>query len=123
MRVLRRSPQAGRTRYLRGGGRRREGVGAIVTSVSRAPLNDHQEITPLPDQPAVPKPRPQRRTRSKPSCESCYFGLRMLCALELGAPCSTFRPDSPQGLMPPTQPMLLIGPDSATASPELLTTN
>ena len=51
----------------------------------------------------------KRRSRAtKPSCETCYFGIRMLCALELGAPCSTFRPDSPHGLVPPSQPMLLI---------------
>lgn len=39
----------------------------------------------------------------------------MLCALELGEPCSTFRPDSPEGLVPPTQPMLLVRsePDAA----------
>ena len=42
-----------------------------------------------------------------------------LCALELGGPCSTFRPDSPHGLIPPTQPMLLIGPDSVIPAPEL----
>lgn len=49
-----------------------------------------------------------RRSKVKPSCEDCYFGRRMLCALELGEPCSTFRPDSPEGLVPPTQPMLLV---------------
>ena len=65
----------------------------------------------MPDQASAIKPPTKRVARSEPSCESCYFGLRMLCALELGGPCSTFRPDSPQGLMPPTQPMLLIGPD------------
>jgi hypothetical protein len=32
----------------------------------------------------------------------------MLCALELDEPCSTFRPHSPEGLVPPTQPALLI---------------
>ena len=53
--------------------------------------------------------RPVRRRKAKPSCEGCYFGRRMLCALELGEPCSTFRPDSPDGLMPPTQPTLLMG--------------
>lgn len=42
----------------------------------------------------------------------------MLCALELGGPCSTFRPDSPHGLVPPTQPMLLIGPDTVAIAPE-----
>ncbi|MCL4287201.1 MAG: hypothetical protein KJ006_06095 [Thermoleophilia bacterium] len=41
----------------------------------------------------------------------------MLCALELGEPCTTFRPDSPHGLQPPTQPMLLIGAE-ATGEPE-----
>jgi hypothetical protein len=44
----------------------------------------------------------------------------MLCALELGEPCSTFRPDSPHGLVPPTQPMLLIGADEAVLDPEPL---
>jgi len=66
----------------------------------------------LPEQSTPPKPRAPRRARSKPSCESCYFGIRMLCALELGGPCSTYRPNSAQGLVPPSQPMLLVGPDS-----------
>lgn len=73
----------------------------------------------MPNQTAPPTPRTQRRTRSKPSCESCYFGRRMLCALELGSPCSTYRPDSPQGLIPPTQPMLLIGADAVVPAAEL----
>jgi hypothetical protein len=42
----------------------------------------------------------------------------MLCALELGEPCSTFRPDSPHGLVPPSQPMLLIGAEEATLATE-----
>lgn len=57
---------------------------------------------------AANRPKPTRRRKGKPSCEDCYFGRRMLCALELDQPCSTFRPDSPEGLVPPTQPMLLI---------------
>lgn len=65
-------------------------------------------------------PPAARARRPKPTCESCYFGLRMLCALELGGPCSTFRPDSPHGLIPPSQPMLLIGTDEVTAAPELV---
>ena len=69
--------------------------------------------------PAPPKSRTQRRARTKPSCESCYFGSRMLCALELGAPCSTYRPDSPSGLVPPAQPMLLIDAAAGSAGPEL----
>ena len=52
--------------------------------------------------------KPARRRKAKPSCADCYFGRRMLCALELNEPCSTFRPDSPHGLMPPTQPTLLV---------------
>jgi len=56
---------------------------------------------------------------AKPSCEACYFGVRMLCALELGEPCTTFRPDSPNGLTPPSQPMLLIGAGEVTLEPEL----
>jgi len=42
----------------------------------------------------------------------------MLCALELGEPCTTFRPDSPHGLQPPTQPMLLIGAGEAAPAGE-----
>ncbi len=73
----------------------------------------------LPDQSAPPKARRSRRAKAKPSCASCYFGVRMLCALELGEPCSTFRPDSPHGLIPPTQPMLLIGADAVVLEPEM----
>jgi len=63
--------------------------------------------------------RPRRRT-VKPACERCFFGRRGLCALELGEPCSTFRPDSPEGLVPPTQPTLLVRaePESLEAGPE-----
>jgi hypothetical protein len=32
----------------------------------------------------------------------------LLCALELGGPCATFRPDRPEGLVPPRQPVLLM---------------
>lgn len=32
----------------------------------------------------------------------------MLCALDLDEPCSTFRPDRPEGLVPPRQPVLLM---------------
>jgi hypothetical protein len=30
--------------------------------------------------------------RKEISCEDCYFGKNMLCALNLGKPCPTFRP-------------------------------
>lgn len=74
----------------------------------------------MPRPAAPPKPAKRRRTKAKPTCESCYFGVRMLCALELGEPCSTFRPDSRDGLVPPSQPMLLIGAEGATLEPEPL---
>ncbi len=46
--------------------------------------------------------------KKAPSCEDCYFHRHMLCALALDAPCPTFRPDTPQGLVPPQQPTLLM---------------
>ncbi len=57
--------------------------------------------------------RSRGRRKAKPSCADCYFGKRLLCALERDEPCSTFRPDLPEGLVPPTQPMLLIRADPA----------
>jgi hypothetical protein len=39
----------------------------------------------------------------KVSCEDCYFHCNLLCALDLDAPCTTFRPDHPDGLRPPRQ--------------------
>ena len=56
----------------------------------------------------------KRRPKNGRSCEDCFFHRNMLCALNLDAPCSTFRPDSPQGLVPPRQPALLVR-DSAEA--------
>jgi hypothetical protein len=50
----------------------------------------------------------KRRRKNGRSCEDCFFHRNMLCALNLDAPCSTFRPDSPQGLVPPRQPALLV---------------
>jgi len=68
---------------------------------------------------AIPTSRKQRAKAAKPACKSCYFGVRMLCALDLGGPCTTFRPDSPQGLVPPQQPMLLVEADAVSLAPEL----
>jgi hypothetical protein len=46
----------------------------------------------------------KRRTSiPKARCEDCYFRKNLLCALDLDAPCATFRPDSPEGLQPPSQ--------------------
>jgi hypothetical protein len=41
------------------------------------------------------------------TCEQCFFRRRGLCALGLDSPCPTFRPDTPEGLVPPRQPALL----------------
>ncbi len=40
---------------------------------------------------------------AKVSCEQCFFRRNMLCALELDAPCPTFRPNHPDGLRPAQQ--------------------
>ena len=50
----------------------------------------------------------KRRRKNGQSCQDCFFHRRMLCALDLDEPCSTFRADDPQGLVPPRQPALLI---------------
>lgn len=57
---------------------------------------------------ATAKKRSASRRKRKPGCESCFFGCRDLCALDLSGPCATYRPDSPDGLLPPRQPALLI---------------
>jgi hypothetical protein len=113
MRVLRGTPIDGGSRCLRGGDVRGRGPGAIVSATlhDRFTESDLSTITASP-------PSGRRRAKKKPSCQTCYFGIRMLCALELGGPCSTFRPDSPHGLTPPAQPMLLIGAEGAVLEPE-----
>ena len=50
----------------------------------------------------------ERRARTDAvSCDDCFFRRHNLCALGLDEPCPTFRPDSPEGLVPPRQPALL----------------
>lgn len=44
-----------------------------------------------------------RRAGQKVSCEGCFFRTNLLCALALDEPCATYRPDSPDGLRPPSQ--------------------
>jgi hypothetical protein len=39
----------------------------------------------------------------KVTCEDCFFGRNLLCALSEDEPCATFRPDGPDGLRPPQQ--------------------
>lgn len=72
--------------------------------------------------------RSKRKETKGPSCDECFFRCHGLCALDLDGPCSTFRPNGPDGLVPPRQPALLlraIPGDDATAdelSPELART-
>jgi hypothetical protein len=58
-----------------------------------------------------------RARKGEPSCSRCFFHRHMLCALNLDAPCSTFRADGPNGLVPPVQAALL--PREGDASPLL----
>jgi hypothetical protein len=39
----------------------------------------------------------------KPTCENCFFGQNMLCAVSGEGPCATYRPNHPEGLRPPSQ--------------------
>jgi hypothetical protein len=43
------------------------------------------------------------RATKKVVCDDCFFRRNLLCAMDLDAPCPTFRPDSPEGLKPPQQ--------------------
>jgi hypothetical protein len=52
--------------------------------------------------------RASKRRKGRPSCVDCFFHCQMLCALDLDEPCSTFRPNSEDGLVPPRQPALLV---------------
>jgi hypothetical protein len=64
--------------------------------------------------------RSQPRKRKKAyTCADCFFDARGLCALGLDEPCPTFRLDSPEGLVPPRQPTLLMRDpgDSASTGP------
>lgn len=56
----------------------------------------------------ISKRQLKRGRKGKPTCADCFFHCNQLCALDLESPCSTFRPNSPQGLVPPRQPALLL---------------
>jgi hypothetical protein len=55
-----------------------------------------------------PKRGTARRKQKAPTCDDCFFRCHALCALDLDEPCSTFRPNRPEGLVPPRQPALLL---------------
>lgn len=50
----------------------------------------------------------KRSRKGAPTCADCFFHKHQLCALDLEEPCSTFRPDTARGLVPPRQPALLL---------------
>jgi hypothetical protein len=50
----------------------------------------------------------------KITCEDCYFRRNMLCALALEEPCTTFRPDRPEGLRPPEQMRFVFRQERST---------
>jgi hypothetical protein len=52
---------------------------------------------------------PSSRKIEKASCENCFFGRNMLCAVGRSGPCATFRPDGPDGLKPPSQLRFVFG--------------
>ncbi len=54
------------------------------------------------------------QSRKKPSCESCFFGCNLLCALEDKVPCPTYRPNAPEGLRPPRQMRLVFRQERRT---------
>jgi hypothetical protein len=43
------------------------------------------------------------KARTKITCADCFFARHGLCALDEDEPCTTFRPDHPEGLRPPRQ--------------------
>lgn len=57
-----------------------------------------------------------RTAGKKVSCKDCYFHCNTLCALALDEPCPTFRPDTPEGLRPPTQLRFLFRAERRTQS-------
>src|SRR3712207_2280711 len=62
----------------------------------------------MPDVPSKPKQKPAR-------CEDCYFHQEMLCALNLGKPCTTFRP-AERGLAPERQLAFVFRAERTTAA-------
>jgi hypothetical protein len=55
-----------------------------------------------------PMSKPRKTKKTARTCDDCFFRCQGLCALDLAEPCSTFRQDRPEGLVPPRQPSLLL---------------
>lgn len=70
--------------------------------------------------PRVPPVASARRSSTRtpePSCATCFFATRDLCALAREEPCPTFRPDSPDGLRPPQQMRFSFGVERRARAP------
>lgn len=48
---------------------------------------------------------------TKVSCEDCFFGQNLLCAVTDSGPCATYRPNHPDGLRPPKQMQFVFRQD------------
>ena len=59
--------------------------------------------------------RPMPKSEKSVSCEDCYFHKHMLCALNLGKPCTTFRP-AERGLEPERQLAFVFRAERTTAA-------
>ena len=56
------------------------------------------------------------KAKAKPArCEDCYFHQRGLCALDLGKPCTTFRP-AERNLVPERQLAFVFRTERTTAA-------
>ncbi len=71
-------------------------------------INTDQQAREMAEAIGLAKRRPAKRRKGGPRCEECFFHCQLLCALDLDEPCSTFRPNSADGLVPPRQPALLV---------------
>lgn len=72
----------------------------------RAPLGKRPAGVHHPGSVPAATVRPKRK--KKLTCDDCFFRRNLLCALPLDEPCATFRPDRPEGLVPPRQLMLVF---------------
>jgi hypothetical protein len=75
-----------------------------------------QHATEMAEAIGVGRRRARKRRKGQPSCADCFFHCHMLCALDLDEPCSTFRPNSSDGLVPPRQPALLLRKSAGEAA-------
>ncbi len=55
-----------------------------------------------------------RGSTRTPSCDDCFFSRHALCALPEREPCTTFRPDHPEGLRPPQQMRIVFRAERRT---------